>query len=345
VQVTLIEVRRFLRDAFVALGAPDDDADLVADVLTTADRFGIETHGVQRLGYYVERVRNGVTLPAARSEVIRETIAADAMARAITKAKRLGLGAVAVRNSTHYGIAGYYALQAANAGCIGVTTTNARPCIAPTYGVTPTYGTNPLAFAAPSAGEDPFLFDGALSIIQRGNVEVAARDGRPIAEGLAIDNVASPATDPAALLRDFEHGEAALLPLGGAGKAGGGHKGFGLAMIMEILNSALQDGAFLTDLGGADRKDGWAPYRTGHFFLAIDPAGFLGEAVCRRVVAGIQETLRALPPAPGRAAVLVAGDPEWQAAAIRDRDGVELPKDLTRELTGLASELGIRALD
>ena len=331
-RVTLDEIHRFLTDAFVALGSPDGDAATVADVLTAANRFGLDTHGVQRLGYYAERIRNGVTRPDAKPEVIGESpttvvidghhglghiTAVHAMDRAVTKAKRLGLGAAAVRNSTHYGIAGYYALQAVDAGCIGLTTTNARPCIAPTHGIAPTYGTNPVAFGAPSAGDDPFLFDGALSIIQRGNVEVAAREGQTLSEGLAVDARSKPATDPAALLRDFEHGAAALLPLGGAGKERGGHKGFGLGMIMEILNAALQDGAFLSGLGGADRDDGWAPYRTGHFFLAIDPAGFLGEAVCRRVVDGIQNELRAVAAVPGHESVLAAGDPEWR----RSRSG------------------------
>ena len=173
-RVAVDELRRFIEEIFQGLGASPAEAATVADVLVTADRFGIDSHGVSRLGYYAERVQAGVTRPGAPIAVIRETpttvvidgghgfghvIARDAMARAITKAKRVGLGAAAVRNSTHYGIAGYYALMAADAGLVGMTSTNARPCLAPTHGTEPMYGTNPVALAAPSDEPHPFLFD------------------------------------------------------------------------------------------------------------------------------------------------------------------------------------------
>ncbi len=365
-RVSLTSLRRFVEEVFVALGASRVESETVADVLVAADRLGIDSHGVSRLGYYVERIRAGITRPGAPATVVRESpttvvvdgghglghvVARDAMRRAIEKARRVGLGAAAVRNSTHYGIAGYYALLASDAGMIGIATTNARPCLAPTNGTEPLYGTNPLAIAAPSDEPHPFLFDAALSIIQRGRVELHRRDGAPLPEGWAIDAAGEPAVDPATLLQAFMTGDAALLPLGGSGTSHGGHKGYGLAIGLEILNAALSGGAFLDGLGGNDRERvaGGATerrtYDTGHFFLALDANAFMGIDACRHRVGTITRRLRASRRRRADGPVLVAGDPEWAAAARRERDGVPIPDPLAEELEHLADALGVSHLD
>ena len=178
-----------MADVFHGLGVPQEEAAICADVLIASDLRGIESHGVSRLKYYYDRIRAGVQSTRTEIEVVKETetttvldghhgmghvIAHRAMRMAMDKARRYGLGATAVRNSTHFGIAGYYPLMAADEGMIGLTVTNARPAIAPTFGAEPMLGTNPIAFAAPSDMPYPFCFDGATSITQRGKIEVLA---------------------------------------------------------------------------------------------------------------------------------------------------------------------------
>jgi len=172
------------------------------------------------------------------------------MMTAISKAKEYGMGMVAVRNSTHYGIAGYYAEMASKQGLIGMTGTNARPSIAPTFGVEPMLGTNPMTFSFPTDEAFPFTLDCATSIIQRGKVEVSARAQEPLPEGLVIDNRGEYMTDPEKTLTSLLSGEAALLPLGGAGEETGGYKGYGYATVVEILSAALQQGYFLRAVNG-----------------------------------------------------------------------------------------------
>lgn len=358
--IPLPDLQRFLARAFQALGASESEAAVVADVLAQADEFGIGTHGVQRLGYYAERIRGGVTRPGAPIEVVTETdttavldgnhgfghvVSTRAMDLAIDKASRHGLGAVAVRNSTHFGHAGFYALRATARDMIGIVSTNARPCQAPTGGTEPLFGTNPIAFGAPSAGTRPFLFDAASSVTQRGRIEVAAREGTHVPEGIAIGRDGSPLTDPNVILRELTAGNAALLPLGGTGTESGGHKGFGLAMCLEILCAALAGGPFLDGLGGGDREATWTPYRTGHFFLALDTAAFGGANGFKHTVASIQDRLRTAGQAPGaETPVQAAGDPEWSNAARHHRDGVTLSGALLAELETLSAELGVSPL-
>jgi len=357
-RLSLDMLSSFAQAVLVAAGAGEDEARIAARVVIAADRFGIETHGIQRLRYYVERLRAGVIVPNAPLTTLRETATTavldaahgfgqvagtKAMERAIAKARRTGMGAVAVRNSNHYGIAGHYALLAAEAGLIGVTTTNARPCLAPTHGTEPMFGTNPLAFAAPSDEPFPFLYDAAMSIWQRGTIEVASREGRPVPPGIALAASGEPATDPSAILKGLMIGEAAMLPLGGAGTERGGHKGYGLSIVMEILSAALSGGAFLKDLGGGDDRGEWSHYRTGHFFLAIDPDAFMGGVALRSGVGEIMRSLRGSRRADATVPILTAGEKEWYAASDRDANGAPISRALARELVALAGDLGVSA--
>ncbi|MGQ9518066.1 MAG: Ldh family oxidoreductase, partial [Anaerolineae bacterium] len=255
-------LQHFMVDVFTGLGVPPADAAICADVLITADLRGIESHGIGRLKYYYDRIKAGVQKPITEITVVKETettavldgghgmghvIAHRAMRMAIEKARQWGLGAVAVRNSTHFGIAGYYPLMAVKEGMIGLTVTNARPAIAPTFGTEPMLGTNPIAFAAPTDLPYPFCFDAATSITQRGKIEVLEREEKPAPAGWIINAKGDPVTDPTTILRELDAGNVALLPLGGAGELMGGHKGYGLAVMVEILSASLQGGAFLKD--------------------------------------------------------------------------------------------------
>ena len=217
-------IHRFMMDVLQGLGTPPEEAQICAEVLITSDVRGIESHGVGRLKYYYDRIKAGVQNTHTEFEVVQESettavvdghhgmghvIAYRAMRLAMDKARQVGLGAVAVRNGTHFGIAGYYPLMAAQEGMVGFTFTNARPAIAPTFGTEPMLGTNPIAFAAPSDMDFPFSFDGATAISQRGKIEVAMRAEKPVPEGWVIDAEGQPLTDPAAIMAGLDKATAA----------------------------------------------------------------------------------------------------------------------------------------
>ncbi len=349
-------VQRFMIDVFTGLGVPAEDAAICADVLIAADLRGIESHGIGRLKYYYDRIRAGVQKTHTQIQVIKDTettavldgghgmghvIAYRAMQMAIEKARRYGLGAVAVRNSTHFGIAGYYPLMAVKEGMMGLTVTNARPAIAPTFGTEPMLGTNPIAFADPTDLPFPFCFDAATSITQRGKIEVLEREEAPAPMGWVIDARGDPVTDPTAILKGLDSGEAALLPLGGAGELMGGHKGYGLAAVVEILSASLQEGAFLKDLLGKAPDGSRRPYMLGHFFLAIHIEHFIPLEVSRRITTQILLELQRSRKAPGCERIYVAGEKEYEMEQERRRTGIPVNENLQRELQIMRDELGI----
>jgi LDH2 family malate/lactate/ureidoglycolate dehydrogenase len=228
----------FMADVFRGLGLPDEDAAICADVLITSDKRGIDSHGIGRLKpIYYDRIKQGIVEPVTRFEVVREgpttavidghngmghVIGKRAMQMAIDKARQFGMGMVAVRNSSHYGIAGYYALMAVDQGMIGITGTNARPSIAPTFGVENMLGTNPLTFGIPSDEAFPFVLDCATSVTQRGKIEVYDREGRDIPPGWVIDENGNTRTDTHQILEDLVKGTAALTPWAVWAKTTGG---------------------------------------------------------------------------------------------------------------------------
>lgn len=349
-------IANFMMDVFQALGVPEDEARICTDVLIASDLRGIESHGVGRLKYYYDRIKAGVQRTRTEFEIVKETettalvdghhgmghvIAYRAMRLAMDKARRYGLGAVAVRNSTHFGIAGYYPLMAAAEGMMGLTVTNARPAIAPTFGTEPMLGTNPIAFAAPSDMPFPFCFDGATPITQRGKIEVLARAEKPVPEGWLIDAEGRPATDPHKILKDLDKGLAAFLPLGGQGELYGGHKGYGLATMVEVLCASLSEGAFLRDLMGYAPDGTRRPYMVGHFFLAIDIEHFIPLEVSRRITGQIMRDLQNSRKEPGRDRIYVAGEKEWEMEKIVRQRGIAVNPNLRRELEIMRDELKI----
>jgi LDH2 family malate/lactate/ureidoglycolate dehydrogenase len=349
-------VERFMVDVFTALGVPPDDARICKDVLIASDLRGIESHGIGRLKYYYDRIKAGIQFPHTRLEVVRETettalvdghhgmghvIAYRSMGMAMEKARAHGMGAVSVRNSTHFGIAGYYSLMAAAEGMIGLTVTNARPSIAPTFGTAPMLGTNPIAFAAPSDMPFAFCFDGATSITQRGKIEVLARAEKPVLKGWLIDAQGRSATDAPKILKDLDRGSVAFLPLGGQGESYGGHKGYGLAAMVEILSASLSGGAFLNDLLGVAPDGSRRPYMVGHFFLAMDIAHFLPLEVSRRVTGEIMRQLQASRKEPGHERIYVAGQKAYEMEQRIRQEGITVNRNLRRDLQTVRDELRI----
>jgi L-2-hydroxycarboxylate dehydrogenase (NAD+) len=349
-------IHNFIIAVFGGLGTPPEDAHVCADVLITSDLQGIESHGVGRLKYYYDRIRIGVQSPTTEVEVVKDTettavvdghhgmghvIAYRSMRLAMDKARHHGLGAVAVRNGTHFGIAGYYPLMAAREGMMGLTVTNARPAIAPTFGTEPMLGTNPIAFAAPSDLSYPFSFDGATSISQRGKIEVAARAEKPVPEGWIIDAEGNPVTDAERILEDLGTATAAFLPLGGAGDEFAGYKGYSLATMVEILSASLCGGAFLKDLLGFAPDGSRRPFMLGHFFLAIDIEHFIPLELSRQITGAIMRALQASRKAPGQERIYVAGEKEYEREQLVRAQGIPVNRNLRRELQIMRDELGI----
>jgi LDH2 family malate/lactate/ureidoglycolate dehydrogenase len=349
-------VERFMADVFRGLGTPPEDARICAEVLIASDLRGIKSHGVGRLKYYYDRIRAGLHLPQTEFEIVKETettavvdghhgmghvISYRAMRLAMDKARHYGLGAVVVRNGTHFGIAAYYPLMAVEEGMMGLCVTNARPSQVPTFGAEPMLGTNPIAFAAPSDMDYAFCFDAATSITQRGKIEVAARAEKPVPEGWVVDNKGQPLTDPAQILEDLGKARAVLLPLGGAGERLGGYKGYDLATIVEILSASLSGGAFMKDLLGYAPDGSRRHFMLGHFFLAIDIEHFIPLEVSRRITGEIMRSLQASRKAPGQERIYVAGEKEHEMEAIVRRQGVPVNRNLRQELETMRDELGI----
>lgn len=347
-------LKRFTVDVFVYLGVPKEDAFVCSEVLIASDLRGIESHGIGRLKMYYDRIKDGILSPITQFEVVREgpttavvdghhgmghVIATRAMQMAIDKAKKYGMGSVAIRNSTHFGIAGYYALMAVGQGLIGLAFTNARPSVAPTFGVKPLLGTNPIAFDAPTDEECPFLFDAATSIAQRGKIEVLDRAEKPTPTGWVIDREGKPATETTTILNGLKKGDHSFLPLGGAGEALGGHKGYGLSAMVEILSAALQGGAFLTALSGFDTEGIPRPHRLGHFFMAIDIERFIPLSEFKATTGAILRSLRNSPTTPGEARIYTAGEKEWAMEGRIRKEGIPINTSLQKDLKVMQEKL------
>ncbi len=332
-------------------------ATICADVLAAADKFGIDSHGINRCKpIYYDRIRAGTQKSETIFDVVRETkttavvdghngmghvIARKCMQMAVDKASEFGMGMVVARNSTHFGIAGYYALMAVKAGMIGQIGTNARPSIAPTFGVENMIGTNPLTFGMPTDEEFPFLLDCATSVTQRGKIEYYARQGKSTPPGLVIGGDGKTQTDSDQILKDLVSGDAALVPLGGIGEETAGYKGYGYATVVEILSSVLQAGNHMKALTGM--KDGKkTPIELGHFFLAIDIESFIELDSFKRHIGDILRELRASRKAPGQKRIYTAGEKEHEAWVERKEKGIPLPEGVRMDMAVMRDELDLK---
>ena len=330
------------------VGAPNDIAADVAEILIASDLRGIASHGTARLPQYVKLAEARVMDPAARPVLERGKPALSlfdarngfghhagrvAIDHAIERAMENGTAISVVRNSNHYGIAGWYAMRAAARGMIGVSLTNTSPLVAPTRARVSMLGTNPIAVAAPAGKYDMLVLDMATSTIPRGRIEVAARRGEVLPVGWAIGPDGSPATTPERAL------EGSLQPLGGE-ESTGGYKGYGLSLIVELLTGILGGAAFGPNIIGLFSTAGKSDL--GQFFMAIDP-GAIGErdAFVARLERLIDQLVHAplIPDAPGP--VLYAGQPEAQRARQQQHDGIVIDREHHDSLLSLAGRFGI----
>ena len=350
-------ITNFVIDSFVGYGIPREDAEICADVLLESDKRGIESHGCNRFKpVYLDRIEAGIQNPVTNFEIVKETettavvdghdgmgqvIGYKSMQMAIDKAKKYGMGMVVVRNSCHYGIAGYYTSMAAKQGCIGMTGTNARPTVAPTWGVEGMFGTNPFTLSVPTDEPFDFNFDCATSITQNGKLEYYQRIGHETPKGTVITPDGTPFEGPAGdALKAMAKGEAALVTNGGIGEVLGGYKGYGFALFVEFLSAVLQDGAYGKALTGKGENGEKVPFHLGHFFIAIDTNHFMGEDVCRKKAGDIIRAIRASKKQPGAERIYTAGEKEYEIRLAR-KDGVPINESVQGEMSAVRDKLGL----
>ncbi|MFX0116483.1 MAG: Ldh family oxidoreductase [Candidatus Hodarchaeota archaeon] len=346
-------LENFMKDVFIALGAPEEEATIIADVLITSDLRGIESHGCQRLKMYYDRIKAGDIQPGTKIRIVKETettarldagkgmghvAAYRGMEIAIDKAKKYGTGAVSVGNSSHFGIAGYYPLMAIKEDMIGLAITNARPSIAPTFSTENMMGTNPLTIGIPTDEPFPFLIDCATSITQRGKIEVLARTNKPVPAGWVINENGKLSTDSNQILKDLVKGTAALLPLGGFGEDMGGHKGYGYAAAVEILSAALWGGPYMKELNTPE-----ALSQLGHFCIAINVESFIGTSTFKKIAGEICRSLRNSKKAPSHDRIYTAGEKEYEMEQKRRREGIPISASIQQDIKVMQKDLGLTA--
>ena len=344
----LLEERIFVREGF-----SDEDARAIADVLMQADLFGIESHGAQRMMYYHQNILSGSVNTRAQIETVRETPVSAlldahfamgqlsgvrAMEIATEKAKKTGVGMVCVRNSSHFGIAGYYPLMAAEEGLCAFSMTNTGPIMVPTFGREMMLGTNPIAFCMP-ADPYPFWFDASTTVVTLGKVEVHAKRGRPMPEGWTIDADGHIATDAGKMNQSILAGDmGGILPLGGAGETHSGHKGYGLAIMVEALTGVLAQGLMAPEMQGAHGD------HTSHFFLAFDPGMFGEPEMIRAQMSRYLQMLRDSEKLPGESRIYTPGEKAFESMKRRREEGIPVEEKTLAELRAIAEELGVEAI-
>jgi len=314
----------FCQQVFQALRLSAQDARTAAAVLVAADARGIPSHGVARLERYVNGLRSGVIDPHAKVEVLVDTptsvvfhahgamgapVSERAMNAVIDKARASGAAFGCVRDSNHFGIAGYYAMMAIDEDMIGIAMTNTAALGVPTFARQVMFGTNPIAFAAPADKERGFVLDMATTVVTRGKIEVYDRLGKPLPPGWAVDGAGKVAIDPRALLDDtFRRAGGGILPLGGQGELFSGHKGYGLAVMVDILCAVLCGAPFGPDVTDTATSSG----HVSHFFGAIRIDTFRDPGTFRQDMDRMLRQLRELPPAEGAERVYYAGLKEFE---------------------------------
>lgn len=338
----------YMTRVLTAAGVSQEDAAIAADVLLSADMRGVSSHGIIRLfPYYSRRLRDGLINPRPQPAVLSETpssLALDgdnglghptayrAMERCIVKASEAGAAWVTVRGSNHFGIAGYYAMQALPHDMIGLSFTNASSLVAPTYGATAILGTNPIAVAAPAGTERPYVLDMATSIVPIGKITVYERAGLEIPYGWGVNSQGRVTTDP----REVFYG-GALLPLGGTDVMRG-YKGYGLALLVEILAGVLAGSAF----GRAVDADAHTQVSNiGHCFAAIRVDAFRPLEDFKRDMDAMIRELKDAPKAEGHERIYIAGEKEFEKAERSAKEGVPILTEVVNHLVRDGEEAGV----
>ena len=344
------QLNKFCMDAFTKFGFKEDEARIITDVLLLSDLYGIESHGMQRLVRYHKGIEKGMIKVDTKPEVVFETpvsAVVDAhdgmgqlaghfgMSLAIEKARKVGMAVVTVRNSNHYGIAGYYAKMACDQGLIGMSMTNSEAIMVPTFARKAMIGSNPIAVSMP-ADPYPFFFDASTTVVTRGKLELYNKMEKPLPEGWALDKNGHASTDAKDVLTNIvAKNGGGIMPLGGNTELLGSHKGYGYGMLCEIMCSMFSQGtpSSRVNVGG---KSG-----TCHGFMVIDPKVFGDpEAIKAHFSAFLQE-LRDTPKADGQTRIYTHGEKEAFAYKDRLENGIDVNQKTVVEMCDLATYLGM----
>lgn len=356
-RVSADSLRGFCTAVFEGLNAPHRDASITADVLVEADLRGIASHGVARLRRYASGLREGIMLARPVVQTITETpataaldagaglgqpVSHRAMSLAIEKAQAVGVGVTTVKNSNHYGIAGYYAMMALEQDLIGFSMTNTDVLVVPTFGRDSLLGTNPIAVAIPAGEEPPYVLDMATSVVPRGKLEVYDRLEKDLPLGWATDEHGIATNDPGQVLRNFlSRAGGGLLPLGGEGELLGGHKGYGLSLMVELLCGVLSGAAYMDLVYPRGAAGNPLPANIGHIFGAIRVDAFRPLAEFKQTMDQAVRRLRQSSKAKGQERIWIHGEKELEQAAQYRVDGIPLHEKVLKDLESLAGELGI----
>lgn len=341
----------FTANVMKKMGCNDGSAKAVAEVLVEADMRGISSHGVARLKRYINHINEGIIDPRGEPTVVFETplslvvdgnngvgqyVAKVSMGKVIEKARTCGIGMASVRNSNHYGIAGYYAEMAVKNGLVGISLTNTAPMVVPTFSKRALLGTNPIAFAFPICGGYPILIDMSTSVVARGKLEVYSRLRKEIPKGWAVDETGHTTSNPERVLTNLrERRGGGLLPLGGESEAFGGHKGYGLALLVELLCSGLSLGAFSYDTYTGKGK-------VTHFFAAFDLSLFGDPEQIKAYVIELTNVLESAEKAIGEDRIYIHGEKEYERREESLRNGVvEIDVPTYQELEKIAEDLRV----
>jgi L-2-hydroxycarboxylate dehydrogenase (NAD+) len=350
-------LKALCRRVFERLDVAPGDAEVTADVLVQADLRGIGSHGVARLRRYVNGLREGQMMARPEIQVVHETSATAlidgdgglgpplgvrGIGKAIEKAKDIGVGFVAVRNSNHYGIAAYYAMMALEHDCIGISMTNADVLVVPTFGRDAKLGTNPISVAVPSGGELPFVLDMATSVTTRGKIEVYQRSAEELPLGWATDERGLTTTDAAQFLNNLNtRAGGGLLPLGGVGELLGGHKGYGLALLVDILCGVLPGAGYADTIYPKTPEGKPMPANVGHFFGALRVDGFRPLEEFQATMDDIIQRIKASAKTEGKQRIYIHGEKEFEAAEERMVKGIPLHPTIVADLKAITQEIGV----
>jgi len=343
----------YIKNIFSAKGMSSADAEITARVLAAADARGIPSHGVGRLWRYLGGLDKGVMKLDTEPSVIKESpnsIVIDArgvmgppvsyrtMEKTLDKAEEQGMAFACVRDSNHFGIAGYYAMMALERDMIGFTMTNTAALGVPIFGRDVMFGTNPISVAVPSDEEIPYCLDMSTTVVSRGKIEVYNREEKTLPQGWAVNERGLGASDPSDLLEKMlMRAGGGILPLGGEGEMFGGHKGFGLAVLVDILCAVLSGADF--GPGVADSEATSA--RVSHFFGAMKISRFRDPGLFKADMDQMLRQLREARPAEGQDRVYYAGLKEAESEKKSEEQGVHLSDKVWTQITGFGKELGI----
>jgi LDH2 family malate/lactate/ureidoglycolate dehydrogenase len=343
--VSFEDLKKFSKRSYMEAGVSSGEAEIVADLLVRSDLRGVETHGVTRLPIYIQRLKKGYVRKKTKISIVKEkgpTAFLDAhgsmghiaafkgMEKAIKKAEEFGIGWVSIKDSGHFGVAGLFAMMALKKDFIGYTVSNTAPIMFPLGGRDRIIGNNPLAYAFPAGENRPVVLDFSLSVVSAGKLILCRKKGEKIPLGWAFDKSGSPTDDP------YEGWEG-----GGSLATMGGHKGYGLALVHEMLTAVLTGGKLSKSIKSLYEEDESGIQGACHSFMALDPDCFIGREEFKRgmdlYIKGIKESAKAS----GIGEILVPGEPEYRTEVQRMEKGIPLNMNTVKELDAFATMLGI----